>query len=286
MFLRITREAEGHTHQMAKPWRAAVRKAVKMRQSVWVFLGIVLLKAVVWAGPELFVENNVFDFGKVVDGTIVKHVYLLKNIGDAPVTIPRISHTCGCTSHTLSAREIATGEAAALTVWFDTTGYVNYPQPVSRVLTIFSTDPNGPREVWLEGRVLTVRPSTAGKTPSESELPVTSKTNAPPKPTLVSLQVDLVTSEDAKEALPHPVRDVRTTHFIVRGVKAERIRVEVYDLTGRLVWQNEASGNEIVWHTQDLTGLPLANGVYLCKVFVLYGGEWIASAIQKLVILQ
>ena len=173
-----------------------------MRQSVWVFLGIVLLKVVVWAGPELFVENNVFDFGEVVDGTIVKCVFLLKNTGDAPLGISRISHACGCTSYTLSAREIAPGETAALTVWFDTTGYANYPQPVFQVLTIFSNDPKGPREVRLEGRVITVRPSTAGKTPSESELPVTSRTDAAPKPTLVSLQVDLVTSEDAEAVLP------------------------------------------------------------------------------------
>lgn len=85
---------------------------------------------------------------------------------------------------------------------------------------------------------------------------------------------------------PNPVRDVHTTTFAVRGVDAEAMRVEIYDLAGRLVYKAEAPGNELVWHTQDLTGLPLANGVYLYKVYVKVGGAWIATEIQKLVILR
>jgi hypothetical protein len=62
--------------------------------------------------------------------------------------------------------------------------------------------------------------------------------------------------------------------------------VEAYDLAGRLVWQGEGLGNELTWGTQDLTGLPLANGVYLWRVWVKVGEEWVVSAIQKLVILR
>lgn len=86
--------------------------------------------------------------------------------------------------------------------------------------------------------------------------------------------------------VPNPVTDVHTTTFVVRGVEAEQIKVEIYDLTGRLVWQGEAAGNEVEWHTDDLTGAYLANGVYLYKVYVKVGGEWIVSKVQKLVILR
>jgi hypothetical protein len=86
--------------------------------------------------------------------------------------------------------------------------------------------------------------------------------------------------------VPNPVTDVHTTTFVVRGVEAERIKVEIYDLAGRLVWVGEASGNELEWHTDDLTGVYLANGVYLYKVYVKVGGEWIISQVQKLVILR
>ncbi len=85
---------------------------------------------------------------------------------------------------------------------------------------------------------------------------------------------------------PNPVRDVHTTTFTVRGVEADRIKVEVYDLAGRLVYTNEVEGSELVWHTQDLTGLPLANGVYLYKVYVQVGETWVVSSVEKLVILR
>ncbi|HDI11759.1 MAG TPA: hypothetical protein ENF77_05545 [Candidatus Acetothermia bacterium] len=85
-------------------------------------------------------------------------------------------------------------------------------------------------------------------------------------------------------AVPNPVRDVHTTTFMVRGVEAELIRVEVYDLSGRLVWQGEAPGSRLVWHTEDLVGNYLANGVYLYVIRVKVGDSWIHSGIQKLAI--
>jgi len=83
---------------------------------------------------------------------------------------------------------------------------------------------------------------------------------------------------------PNPITDVHTTVFGVRGVEADLIRVEIYDLAGRLVWEGKAPGNELAWHTQDLSGRYLANGVYLYVVYVKVGDTWIRSGIQKLAI--
>ncbi|HDI11873.1 MAG TPA: T9SS type A sorting domain-containing protein [Candidatus Acetothermia bacterium] len=87
-------------------------------------------------------------------------------------------------------------------------------------------------------------------------------------------------------AVPNPVRDVHTTVFTVRGLEVEAIRVEVYDLTGRLVWRAEAPGSELVWHTEGLDNLPLANGIYLYRTYVRVGGGWISLPVQKIVILR
>lgn len=86
--------------------------------------------------------------------------------------------------------------------------------------------------------------------------------------------------------VPNPVRDVYTTQFVVRGVEAETMRVEIYDLTGRLVWEGEGLGNELPWHTEGFDGLSLANGVYIYRVYVKVDGDWIVTGIQKLVILR
>jgi len=85
---------------------------------------------------------------------------------------------------------------------------------------------------------------------------------------------------------PNPVRDVHTATFIVQGVAVERIRVEVYDLSGRMVWAGEAIGNELRWHTQDLAGQFLANGVFLYKVYAQIGLATLVAGPQKLVILR
>lgn len=85
---------------------------------------------------------------------------------------------------------------------------------------------------------------------------------------------------------PNPIRDVRTTTFAVRGVEAEAIRVEVYDLAGRLVFRGEAAGGELIWHTDDLLGRYLANGVYLWRAWVKVGGTWVASDLKRLAILR
>jgi hypothetical protein len=96
---------------------------------------------------------------------------------------------------------------------------------------------------------------------------------------------DLASSVSVQN-VPNPIRDVHTTTFVVRGVEAEAIRVEVYDLAGRLVWQGEAAGNELIWHTDDLLGRYLANGVYLYKAYVKIGGQWVVTQVQKVVILR
>ncbi|RLE68194.1 MAG: hypothetical protein DRJ45_08325, partial [Thermoprotei archaeon] len=83
---------------------------------------------------------------------------------------------------------------------------------------------------------------------------------------------------------PNPITDVHTTVFGVRGVEADLIRVKIYDLAGRLVWEGEALGNELAWHTEDLAGHYLANGVYLYVIYVKVGDSWIHSGIQKLAI--
>jgi len=86
---------------------------------------------------------------------------------------------------------------------------------------------------------------------------------------------------------PNPITDVHTTTFRVLGPMAglvEEIQVRIFDLSGRLVWQGSAAGAELEWHTDDLAGQYLANGVYLYQVQVKVAGEWITTGLRKLAI--
>jgi hypothetical protein len=90
-------------------------------------------------------------------------------------------------------------------------------------------------------------------------------------------------------AYPNPIRDVHTATFQARGtlaVEVEEIRVQIYDLSGRLVWENAALGSELDWHTDSLSGDYLANGIYLYRVQVRIGGNWINQDIGKIAVLR
>jgi len=90
-------------------------------------------------------------------------------------------------------------------------------------------------------------------------------------------------------AYPNPVRDVDTATFQARGTLAaqvEEIRVQIYDLSGRLVWEDAAPGSKLDWHTNCLSGDYLANGIYLYSVQVRIGGNWINQDTGKIAVLR
>ena len=86
--------------------------------------------------------------------------------------------------------------------------------------------------------------------------------------------------------VPNPVRDVHTTTFTVRAAGVEAMRIEIYDLAQRLVFEEEVTGNELEYHTMDKYGEYLANGVYFYRAIVLIHGTWHETPFQKLVILR
>jgi len=88
---------------------------------------------------------------------------------------------------------------------------------------------------------------------------------------------------------PNPVTDVHTTTFKVVGPMSafvNEIRVQIFDLSGKLVWEGSAAGAELAWHTEDFSGRYLANGVYLFRIQVEVAGTWVSSGLMKLAILR
>lgn len=65
------------------------------------------------------------------------------------------------------------------------------------------------------------------------------------------------------------------------------MRVEIFNLAGMKVFEQEISGNTLEFHAIDSKGRELANGVYLYIVTVRgFDGEVIRSEARKLVILR
>jgi len=98
-----------------------------------------------------------------------------------------------------------------------------------------------------------------------------------------------ITDEVKVVAYPNPIRDVHTATFQAKGALAtqvEEIRVQIYDLSGRLVWEDAAPGSELDWHTNCLSGDYLANGMYLYRVQLRIDGNWISQDLGKIAVLR
>jgi len=88
---------------------------------------------------------------------------------------------------------------------------------------------------------------------------------------------------------PNPVVDVNTTYFEVKGEAAylvEALKVQIFDLSGKLVYENETADTRMAWHTENSDGEYVANGVYLYKLYALLNGEWVISDVRNVVIMR
>jgi hypothetical protein len=64
-----------------------------------------------------------YDFGPVVKGEIATAELSVTNSGSAPLVIEAVSTSCGCTTATLSTMTIDPGQAAILSVAYDTAAH-------------------------------------------------------------------------------------------------------------------------------------------------------------------
>ncbi|MDQ1150032.1 DUF1573 domain-containing protein [Sphingobacterium zeae] len=109
-----------------------------------------LSKAAAQLGKVEF-EESAFDFGQVKEGAQVKHTFVLKNSGDAPVIISKVTASCGCTQPEFSKSPILPGGTSEIHVTFNSEGQVGKQQ---KIITIQSNASNGLTTVQLKGEVL------------------------------------------------------------------------------------------------------------------------------------
>jgi hypothetical protein len=86
---------------------------------------------------------------------------------------------------------------------------------------------------------------------------------------------------------PNPVKSTHLATFRAEGSGIAGLKVEVFNLEGMKVSEEEASGNTLRFYAVDNKGRPLANGVYLYVVRVRgFDGREYVSEVRKLVILR
>lgn len=73
------------------------------------------------AAPGLYIEKDVYDFGTILEGTIITHDFIIENRGNEPLLIPNVRSTCACAVADYTEK-ILPGEKGKVTIEFDSKG--------------------------------------------------------------------------------------------------------------------------------------------------------------------
>lgn len=83
-------------------------------------------------------EDITFDFGTVLEGKQVEHVFKFKNTGKVPLLISDAKATCGCTVPNYPSDPVAPGQSSEISVKFNTAGKkYDQSKPVSIIANTF-----------------------------------------------------------------------------------------------------------------------------------------------------
>lgn len=104
--------------------------------------------------PQIAVSETTHGFGVVGANEVVTYDFIIKNVGEAPLTINRAYTTCGCTTADFTASVIPPGKVAIMKLVFDAGYHDLSGQSVRRGVIIETNDPNVPSlELWVSAKV-------------------------------------------------------------------------------------------------------------------------------------
>ncbi len=92
-----------------------------MRKIYFVMLAIVLTTFVnaQLVGPKIYSIEKDFDFGNIVEGSIVIHEFEVVNKGDSELYLIKVNSSCGCTVAKPSKEKLQPNESAIIKVTFN-----------------------------------------------------------------------------------------------------------------------------------------------------------------------
>ena len=106
------------------------------------------------AQPHVAVPETSYNFGRIGPQDVVERTFIVRNEGEALLTISRAYTTCGCTTAEFSASVIPPGKVATVKVIFDAGFHDTAGQTVRRGVIIENNDPNQSQaEIWVQAAV-------------------------------------------------------------------------------------------------------------------------------------
>ncbi len=88
-------------------------------------------------GPKIYSLEKQFDFGQIVEGSIVTHDFEIINNGDAELHLIKVASSCGCTVAKPSVEKLMPGESSMIRVTFNS---ANRSGPQKKYINVFTND--------------------------------------------------------------------------------------------------------------------------------------------------
>lgn len=114
---------------------------------------------------EITVEKTVYDFGKIAekDGN-VSCDFIIKNTGNAPLVISRVTASCGCTTPEWTKEPIAPGATGTVKATYGAKGR---PGPFSKTISVYTNAKEGAYILTIKGDVIPEVQAPEAAYPSE-----------------------------------------------------------------------------------------------------------------------
>ena len=98
------------------------------------------------------VDKQVFNFGSIKEAKgLASHVFTIRNTGDVPLVITRVTASCGCTRPEWTKEPIAVGASGILKVTYNPKGR---PGPFYKTITIYSNAEKPRYNLAIKGNVI------------------------------------------------------------------------------------------------------------------------------------
>lgn len=107
-------------------------------------------------GAKIVFSGVSYDFGDIIQGDRVEHVFEFVNEGTEPLILSDVRTTCGCTVPEWPREPLAPGATASLKVVFNSTGKMGIQ---NKVITVMSNATNSPARVKIVTNILKEKPN-------------------------------------------------------------------------------------------------------------------------------
>ena len=122
------------------------------------------------SGPRLKFSETSFDFGRVKSSDVVRHDFVVTNVGNAPLVISEVKPACGCTMAGGWDRQIQPGQTGKIPIQFNPASFDGKVTKTIAVLTNDSAQAAHSLEIKASiWRPIDVKPAHLHFMPTEGE---------------------------------------------------------------------------------------------------------------------